>query len=92
MDNRGDRFGIGFIAGAIFGGVVGSLASIFIAQKLSEAEGDTMVLKAKKVATDALNGNDESAMEDIRIELESKIAQINEAVDDLQQRLSNEQT
>lgn len=91
MDNRGDRFGAGFIAGAIFGGVVGSLASIFIVQKLSETGNGTMVLKGKKTATDTLNGNDESAMEDIRIELESKIAQINEAVDDLQQRLSSDQ-
>ncbi|MDG2989464.1 hypothetical protein L3556_00740 [Candidatus Synechococcus calcipolaris G9] len=92
MDNRGDRFGVGFIAGAIFGGVVGSLASILIVQKLSESGGESLALKGKKNATDTLNGNDESAMEDIRIELESKIAQINEAVDDLQQRLSSEQT
>ncbi|WKT83763.1 MULTISPECIES: hypothetical protein [unclassified Thermosynechococcus] len=89
MNNRGNGFGWGFLAGALFGGIAGSLVTLLVKDRLSEAiTSDSGRLKGDKTAP--LNGSDDNLMESMRLELEAKIAQINEAVDDLQNRLSNE--
>ncbi|XFA73597.1 hypothetical protein RYO59_001846 [Thermosynechococcaceae cyanobacterium Okahandja] len=90
MDNRGDRFGWGFLAGTVFGAITGSLVSLLIKEKLTELRAaDSATLKGSTVGE--FNGSDETLMESMRLELEAKIAQINEAVDDLQNRLSTDE-
>ncbi len=90
MDNRGDRFGWGFVAGTLFGAIAGSLVSLLLKEKLTEmSASDAATLKGSAAAD--LNGTEETLMESMRLELEAKIAQINEAVDDLQNRLSTDE-
>ncbi|ATS19643.1 hypothetical protein L5470_01445 [Synechococcus sp. PCC 6717] len=89
MDNRGDRFGWGFLAGALFGGIAGSLISLLLKEKLTEIS-TTNAVPLKGAKAGDLNSSDETLMESMRLELEAKIAQINEAVDDLQSRLSTD--
>lgn len=88
MENRSDRFGSGFIAGAVFGSIVGAFAAVFLTNKLAELEtGPADQLQSGRRLP--LGINDEIAMESARQGLEAKIAQLNDAVDDLQQRLSS---
>lgn len=89
MDNRGDRFGWGFVVGALFGGITGSLISLLLKEKLT-AINTTDAAPRKGANAQGLTGSDEALMESMRLELEAKIAQINEAVDDLQSRLSTD--
>ncbi|QSF49248.1 MULTISPECIES: hypothetical protein [unclassified Thermosynechococcus] len=89
MNNRGNSFGWGFLAGALFGGIAGSLVTLLVKDRLRQAAtGESRRLRGDKATP--LNGSDDNLMESMRLELEAKIAQINEAVDDLQNRLSNE--
>ncbi|WP_299041834.1 hypothetical protein [uncultured Thermosynechococcus sp.] len=85
MENRGNGFGWGFVVGAVVGGIVGSIVTLLVRENSSNK-----LQLSKRERPESLNGNDERLMESMRLELEAKIAQINEAVDDLQHRLSNE--
>ncbi|AFY59288.1 hypothetical protein [Synechococcus sp. PCC 6312] len=87
MENRSDRFGSGFIAGAVFGSIVGAFAAVFLTNKLAELEAGPPN-RSPAGGRLPLGMNDETAMESARQGLEAKIAQLNDAVDDLQQRLS----
>lgn len=87
MENRSDRFGSGFIAGAVFGSIVGAFAAVFLTNKLAELEAGPAD-SPKPARRLPLGISDEVAMESARQGLETKIAQLNDAVDDLQQRLS----
>ncbi|AHB87416.1 hypothetical protein NK55_00115 [Thermosynechococcus sp. NK55a] len=89
MENRGNGFGWGFLVGALFGGITGSLVTLLLKDRLAAASTDKSP-RIKDQRSAPLQGNDEPLMEAMRLELEAKIAQINEAVDDLQNRLSHE--
>lgn len=92
MSQQGN-FSSGFVLGAIVGGVVGGLLGVVLATPRSSDSADT---------TDELNVADrprrrplrlstepvtEESMEVARQGLESKIAQLNEAIDDVRQQL-----
>ena len=95
MDNRSDRFAGGFVAGTVFGSIVGGLLGVFLSSKLSQSlgekkkggEGKPIEGKPKKRL--ALKSMPELSMEEARQGLETKIAQLNEAIDDVRQQLSN---
>ncbi|BAC08564.1 hypothetical protein [Thermosynechococcus vestitus] len=89
MENRGNGFGWGFLVGAFFGGITGSLVTLLLKERVAAAATDNRP-RIKDQRSTPLQGNDDPVMEAMRLELEAKIAQINEAVDDLQSRLSNE--
>ncbi len=87
MENRSDRFASGFVAGAIFGSIVGAFAAVFLTNKLAELQAESG--EPEKSPRRLVVGDTEAlAMESARQGLEAKIAQLNDAVDDLQQRLS----
>lgn len=85
-----DNFGSGFFLGAIVGGVVGGvLGALLASQRLgegTEASGRSELPDAKKKRP--LKAASEQNIELARRSLEDKIAQLNEAIDDVRQQLS----
>jgi gas vesicle protein len=88
-----DNFSGGFVLGAILGGVVGGVIGVVLASRSSEAEpsllsGDRTEdnrNKAKKRPLRAATGQN---IEVARRSLEDKIAQLNDAIDDVRQQLN----
>jgi hypothetical protein len=92
MDNRSDRFGSGFVAGTIFGSIVGGLLGAFLASRLPETLAEDQeegAVPRPKRRRQSLEGGSELNIEDARQGLETKIAQLNDAIDDVRQQLSN---
>lgn len=96
MDNRSDNFAGGFVAGAIFGGVVGGLLGSFLTAKLGEeASREEPLLEGSSVGDKPRSKRrqfkpaTELNIEEARQGLELKIAQLNEAIDDVRQQLGN---
>ncbi len=92
-----DNFSGGFLLGTIVGGVVGGLvgallASGKLAEKLGELTGEEEAGGENGVGKGALRRSLRSAnghrdMESSRRSLEDKIAQLNDAIDDVRQQL-----
>ncbi len=98
MDNRTDSFTGGFIAGAVFGGVVGGLLGSFLGARLSNdvraeteplIEGEAGETKPRIGRRRPFQAASELSIEEARQGLEVKITQLNEAIDDVRQQLSN---
>ena len=98
--NQRDNFAGGFFWGAVFGGVVGGalgalLASGRLAELVSSEEAsptsteaaDKPLPRTKKRALQP--GNRQADIEAARRGLEDKIAQLNDAIDDVRQKLGN---
>jgi gas vesicle protein len=89
-----DNFFGGFLAGTVVGGVIGGILGVVVASKLSNSDPtpadesfpklDAKEAKSKK---GQLKASTEQSMEVARRGLEDKIAQLNEAIDDVRQRL-----
>jgi hypothetical protein len=99
MGNQGDRFSGGFLAGTVFGGIVGGLVGTWLATKLNETEGDEASAieggaanlakeQFKRLKQRVLNVSDEVTVEEARLGLDDKIAQLNDAIDQARQQLS----
>lgn len=84
-----DNFAGGFIAGALFGGLVGGVIGALATARLKPAEGDTASrsLRPSRQSFESLDDATEENMELARRRLEDKIAQLNEAIDDVRQQL-----
>lgn len=90
-----DNFSGGFLLGAVFGGIVGGALGAVVASRvlnpqseeplLSASQADPQTSKAKRRSLKAANGQAE--MEVARRSLEDKIAQLNDAIDDVRQQL-----
>ncbi len=95
MDNRSDRFAGGFIAGTIFGSIVGGLLGAVLANKLSEplseeeTNSDGKPTEGRAKRRSQFKSTPELSIEDARQGLEAKIAQLNSAIDDVRQQISN---
>lgn len=95
MDNQGDNFTGGFLAGALFGSVVGGVFGALLASRLPDAsdkaftEGDSTAGKPGKLRKRQLQAATELNIEEARQGLEAKIAQLNDAIDDVRQQLSH---
>lgn len=99
MDNRTDNFGSGFVAGAIFGGVVGGLLGSFLTSRLAREippgeepflEGNPKDKKPRREKRRRpFKPTTELSIEEARQGLEVKIAQLNEAIDDVRHQLGN---
>lgn len=88
MSNR-DGFTGGFIAGALFGGVVGGILGTLLASNRSQEalpSGENASDKDKKRM---LKAPTEQSIEAARRGLEDKIAQLNDAIDDVREQLGN---
>jgi hypothetical protein len=97
-----DIFVGGFLLGTLVGGLAGGvLGALLTARQLSDSEGGEEALlnasnaepkstKARKRSLKATNGQGE--METARRSLEDKIAQLNEAIDDVRHQLGGIQS
>ncbi len=83
-----DNFGSGFILGTLFGGVLGGVVGAVVASRLAK-EQDAYPLQGTEPQQITSAEPSEEAMEVARRGLEDKIAQLNSAIDDVRQRLSN---
>ena len=80
-----NNFGSGFILGSIVGGVVGGVLGTVLASRKERVTGiDTRIREANEVAF----GSEES-IELARNGLETKIAQLNLAIDDVREQLGS---
>lgn len=92
-----DNFSSGFLLGAIVGGVAGGvLGALLTSQRLEDTSEETLLKKADapeiketKGKKRPLRGSTEQNIELARHSLEDKIAQLNDAIDDVRQQLSN---
>ncbi len=87
MSNQ-NNFAGGFLTGAIFGGIVGGIVgAAIVSTRYKELTPDaTATPKRKKQMSKAATGHN---IEEARQGLEDKIAQLNNAIDDVRQQLSD---
>lgn len=92
MSQQGNFVG-GFLLGTIVGGVVGGIAGVLVTSRLSQPgasdEGSMSKLDSaeRKGRKRQLKASTEQNMEVARRGLEDKIAQLNDAIDDVRQQL-----
>ncbi len=92
-----DNFSGGFVLGAIVGGVVGGVLGVVLTASKGEHTSDSAIspddLKATKPRRRPLRGMtdpmSEQSMEVARQGLETKIAQLNDAIDDVRQQIGS---
>lgn len=92
-----DNFSSGFVAGAVVGGVIGGFVGAWLAsRKFDELEGPEEARRTpdlpetkplNKGRKRPLKASTEQNMEIARRSLEDKIAQLNDAIDDVRQQL-----
>jgi hypothetical protein len=86
-----DSFLGGFLLGTVVGGVVGGILGAVVSSRLSQDETsseDFPKLKDKAVRKRPFSAPTEQSIEAARRGLEGKIAELNEAIDDVRQQLS----
>lgn len=94
MDNQGDNFAGGFLAGAVFGSIVGGALGALLVSRLPETSDQVFLEsnpegKPRKRRKRQLKEATELNIEEARQGLEAKIAQLNDAIDDVRRQLSN---
>ncbi|HEY9896267.1 MAG TPA: hypothetical protein V6D34_12815 [Candidatus Sericytochromatia bacterium] len=90
-----DNFSGGFLLGAMFGGIVGGALGAVVASRVLNPQSEEPLLsgsqadpQGSRVKRRSLKAADEQAeMEVARRSLEDKIAQLNDAIDDVRQQL-----
>ena len=95
MSNR-DGFASGFIVGTLVGGAIGGVFGVLLSRRTDESAATEEKLRsANPSERSAMRGKNrqqlksEEGMEVARRSLEDKIAQLNEAIDDVREQLSN---
>lgn len=84
-----DNFSGGFVLGAIVGGIVGGIiGSVVTSQRLAEEVEEKPELPNAKPKK-RVKGSSEQNIELARRSLEDKIAQLNDAIDDVRQQLGS---
>ncbi|BAU14346.1 hypothetical protein LEP3755_48930 [Leptolyngbya sp. NIES-3755] len=84
-----DNFSGGFVLGAIVGGIVGGIiGSVVTSQRLAEEVEEKPELKNAKPKK-KMRASEEQNIELARRSLEDKIAQLNDAIDDVRQQLGS---
>ncbi len=87
MSQQGNFFG-GFLLGAVMGGAVGGVIGVLAASRLSQTETtEGKASETKPAKKRQVKAAPEQNMEVARRGLEDKIAQLNEAIDDVRQQL-----
>ena len=87
MSNR-DGFASGFVLGATLGSFVGGVLGVVLASRLTNEENSEALpeVRVKRSKPAKLTGDN---METARLSLEDKIAQLNQAIDDVRQQLGS---
>jgi gas vesicle protein len=87
MSQQGNFFG-GFLLGTVMGGAVGGVIGVLAASRLAQAETKLEgKAEAKPAKKRQIKVAPEQNMEVARRGLEDKIAQLNDAIDDVRQQL-----
>jgi hypothetical protein len=81
-----DNFFGGFVLGTIVGGVVGGIAGVLVSSRLAQEEDGLKKIDGKAKKRN-LKPPTEQTIEVARRGLEDKIAQLNDAIDDVRQQL-----
>lgn len=85
-----DNFAGGFLTGALVGGLMGGIVGVLVTSRLNRRGNDSDSFKLTQdedKSGRSLQGMSEEQMETARRGLEDKIAQLNEAIDDVRQQL-----
>ncbi len=91
-----DNFAGGFLLGAVFGGIVGGALGAVVASKVLNPQSEEPLLNAsqanprlshKPKRRSLKTANGQADMEVARRSLEDKIAQLNDAIDNVRQQL-----
>ncbi|NEQ99671.1 MAG: hypothetical protein F6K30_23715 [Cyanothece sp. SIO2G6] len=85
----------GFVLGTLVGGFVGGIAGVLVSSRLPDQDNDTDAEVLEDPTQEDKRLSSERNMEEVsRRSLEDKIAQLNDAIDDVRQQLStvNERT
>jgi hypothetical protein len=84
-----DNFVGGFLLGTLVGGALGGVVGALAASRIQAgSKGKTSLPKVDRgLAFGEFDDTDEESIEAARLGLESKIAQLNEAIDDVRQQL-----
>lgn len=87
-----DNFGSGFVLGTLFGGLVGGVVGAVVAARISQStdEKDDVLLPQEDQSSSPRLSPTDADIELARRGLEDKIAQLNNAIDDVRQRLGGE--
>ncbi len=89
MSNR-DGFTGGFMAGAVVGGLVGAVLGAVLSRRAAEAFlGDSSEAKSIKPIKAKGSQLEDERIEVARLSLEDKIAQLNQAIDDVRLQLGD---
>ena len=85
MSNR-DGFTSGLVVGSVLGGLVGGVLGVVLASRLSK---ETAIPQSSglKASQSQRNPLESETIETARLSLEDKIAQLNQAIDDVRQQL-----
>ncbi|WP_071518626.1 hypothetical protein [Geitlerinema sp. PCC 9228] len=91
MSNR-EGFTGGFLTGVLLGGAIGTVAGLLIGSRRSQEEEDELLLSSQGSPEKGSTNQRQAANTDENIEanrrnLENKIAQLNEAIDEVRQQL-----
>lgn len=86
QDNFVGGFLLGTLVGGALGGVVGALAASRI-QQAGKPKKSSLPKVERELAFGEFDDTDEDSIEAARLGLEDKIAQLNEAIDDVRQQL-----
>lgn len=92
MSQQGNFVG-GFLLGTVVGGVVGGIVGVLVTSRLSQTAAEEESIskldnpEKKSSKKRQLRASTEQNMETARRGLEDKIAQLNEAIDDVRQQL-----
>ena len=88
--SESDNFAGGFLAGALVGGIMGGIVGVLVTSRLNRESNESDSFKLgqdEHQPGQAIQGISEERMEVARRGLEDKIAQLNEAIDDVRQQL-----
>jgi hypothetical protein len=89
MSQQGNFVG-GFLLGTLVGGALGGIVGVLAASRIQQSAGKTKPSLSKadgSLAFGEFDDGDEDSIEAARLGLEDKIAQLNEAIDDVRQQL-----
>ncbi len=87
QDNFVGGFLLGTLVGGALGGVVGALAASRMQQAGGKPKKSSLPKVERELAFGEFDDTDEDGIEAARLGLEDKIAQLNEAIDDVRQQL-----
>jgi gas vesicle protein len=84
--SQNDNFAGGFLAGAVIGGIIGGVLGSLLTKRENE-QSDSVNLEQSLLKKSKPKLTTEESMEESRLSLEDKIAQLNHAIDDVRHQL-----